>query len=196
MALLETVHLSHLPQNTPVHIALYKDIKNASSLREQLLSGNVDFQYAFIDASVILSRQHIFAAVFRAVHDYLNDRLRSHNVHSEIVFSLNPTNNITESFRRFGITDATKDLLVVKVSITPEITHASVAEHLEQCVEGTPVPFNDETLCSISDLAKIRKAYKIPQPPAKSVDNKAAYSQIQRELEAPIIGSIALRAAT
>lgn len=53
MALLETIQLSHLPQNTPVHIALYRDIKNASSLREQLLSGNVDFQYAFIDASVV-----------------------------------------------------------------------------------------------------------------------------------------------
>lgn len=53
MALLETVHLSHLPQNTPVHIALYRDIKNASFLREQLISGNTDFQYAFIDASVV-----------------------------------------------------------------------------------------------------------------------------------------------
>lgn len=53
MALLETIHLSHLPHDTPAHIALYRDIKNASLLREQLISGNVDFQYAFIDASVV-----------------------------------------------------------------------------------------------------------------------------------------------
>jgi EKC/KEOPS complex subunit CGI121/TPRKB len=49
----------------------------------------------------ILSRQHIFAAVFRAVHDYLNGRLRSHNVHSEIVFSLNPTNNVCSGCQPF-----------------------------------------------------------------------------------------------
>lgn len=81
---------------------------------------------------------------------------------------------------------------MVKVSTTPEITHDSVAEHLGQSVEGTPAPFNDETLGSISDIAKIRKAYKIPQPPAKSVDNKAVNSQ----LEASILGGIALRGAT
>jgi EKC/KEOPS complex subunit CGI121/TPRKB len=87
-------------------------------------------------------------------------------------------------------------LLVVKVSTTPEITHDSVTEHLAQYVEGTLAPFNDETLGSISDLAKIRKTYKIPQPPAKSVDNKAVSSHIQKEFEAPIIGAIALRGAT
>jgi EKC/KEOPS complex subunit CGI121/TPRKB len=28
------------------------------------------------------------------MNDYMNDRLKSHNVHSEIVFSFNPTNNV------------------------------------------------------------------------------------------------------
>jgi EKC/KEOPS complex subunit CGI121/TPRKB len=53
MSLLETVHLSHVPENIPVHVALYKDLKNASSLREQLISGNGEFQYAFVDASTV-----------------------------------------------------------------------------------------------------------------------------------------------
>lgn len=42
----------------------------------------------------IFSRAHAMAAVFRAVNDYLNSRLRSRNVHAEIVFSLSPTNNV------------------------------------------------------------------------------------------------------
>lgn len=53
MSLLETVHLSHVPENIPVHVALYKYLKNASFLREQLLTGNAEFQYAFIDASTV-----------------------------------------------------------------------------------------------------------------------------------------------
>lgn len=42
----------------------------------------------------VLSRAHATAAVFRAVNDYMHNRLKSRNVHSEIVFSLNPTNNV------------------------------------------------------------------------------------------------------
>lgn len=42
----------------------------------------------------VLSRAHAIAAVFRAVNDYMNNRLKSRNVHSEIVYSLNPTNSV------------------------------------------------------------------------------------------------------
>jgi EKC/KEOPS complex subunit CGI121/TPRKB len=39
--------------------------------------------------------KHVLAAAFRALNDYLNDRLKSRNVHSEIVFSLSPNNNVS-----------------------------------------------------------------------------------------------------
>ena len=42
----------------------------------------------------ILSKVHILAAAYRAVNDLLENRLRSRNVHSEIVFSLSPNNNV------------------------------------------------------------------------------------------------------
>lgn len=37
---------------------------------------------------------HAITAIFRAVNDYMNGRLKSRNVHSEIVFSFNPANNV------------------------------------------------------------------------------------------------------
>lgn len=49
----ETIELAHLPPSMPVHVALYRDVKNAASLRQQLISGNADFEYAFIDASMV-----------------------------------------------------------------------------------------------------------------------------------------------
>ncbi|KAB8242642.1 kinase binding protein CGI-121-domain-containing protein [Aspergillus flavus] len=194
---LETINLPHLPSSLPVHVALYRDIENAPFLRQQLISGNADFEYAFIDASMVLSRAHVSSAIFRAVNDYLNERLKSRNVHSEIVFSFSPTNNIADSFRKFGISDSTKDLLVVKVSVTPEITHDSVAAHLAQSIEGSPVPFNDETLSKIADVTKIKKAYKLgalPSAPAGPVNG--AGNGDNGRLENSIIGAIALRGAT
>ncbi|RHZ55519.1 EKC/KEOPS complex subunit CGI121/TPRKB [Aspergillus thermomutatus] len=185
---LETIHLPHLPSTLPFHIALYRDVKNAPFLRQQLLSGNAEFEYAFIDASMVLSRTHILSAIFRAVNDYLNGRLKSRNVHSEIVFSLSPANNIADSFRKFGITDSTRDLLVVKVSVTPDVTHDLVAAHLQQSIEGCPVQFADETLSEISDVSKIKKAYKLGA--------LSAQDEEKRRLELSLIGAIALRGAT
>lgn len=49
---LETISLPHLPL-IPVHVALYRDVQNAASLKGQLLAGQAEFEYAFIDASMV-----------------------------------------------------------------------------------------------------------------------------------------------
>ena len=43
----------------------------------------------------ILSTVHALAAAYRALQDHLQGRQRSKNVHSEIVYSLNPNNNVS-----------------------------------------------------------------------------------------------------
>ena len=55
MAQLQTLHLAHLPSDLAVHVALYTEVQNAAYLRDQLLQGNQDFEYALIDASVVCS---------------------------------------------------------------------------------------------------------------------------------------------
>ncbi|KAJ5338091.1 hypothetical protein N7452_004819 [Penicillium brevicompactum] len=193
---LESIELPHLP-SLPVHVALYRDVQNAAYLKAQLLAGQADYEYAFVDASMILSRAHVIAAVFRALNDYSHNRLRSHNVHSEIVFSLNPTNNIAESFRRFGITDSTTDLLVIKISTSSEITHETVASHLANSVQGTPVKFDDQILFELADFTKIKKAYKLGAlpSPSKAADQVTSPENIEtkQRLEKSLVGAIALR---
>ncbi|KAF4971230.1 hypothetical protein FZEAL_9898 [Fusarium zealandicum] len=50
---LETVTLEHLPDSHKIHVALFRGVQNAAFLHQQLLARNSDFEYAFIDASVI-----------------------------------------------------------------------------------------------------------------------------------------------
>lgn len=90
---MEIVQLPHLLQH-PLRIMLFQDVKNAPFLRQQLLDGNTDFEYAFLDAGLLISRKHVLAACFRAINDMLEGQLKSRNVHSEIVFSLSPNNNV------------------------------------------------------------------------------------------------------
>ncbi|WEW58932.1 hypothetical protein PRK78_004400 [Emydomyces testavorans] len=207
MSFVETHHLSYLPETLPVHIALYRDLENASFLREQLLAGNTEFEFAFVDATMVFSRNHIFAAIFRAVRDYVNNRLKSKNVHSEIVFALSGNNNIADSFRRFGISDSTKHLLVVKVSTSPDITHSSVSKYLEQNIKATPCPFTDESLTSVADRARIKKVYKLGSVGAeafKRLDeieqgkdgNGVARETVKKEIDIFLMGAIAIRGAT
>lgn len=116
----EAIHLAHMPPELTIFAAMYKDVQNAAFLHQQLLAGNSDFEYAFIDASMvgneylpvfkfsprqILSRTHVLAAVFRALNDYLNGRLKSRNVHSEIVFALSPNNNVRMKSLSSGVDD-------------------------------------------------------------------------------------------
>jgi EKC/KEOPS complex subunit CGI121/TPRKB len=50
---LQTLRLEHIPLPHAVHVAAFTDVTNASYLRDQLLAGNSDFEYAFIDASAV-----------------------------------------------------------------------------------------------------------------------------------------------
>lgn len=85
---------------------------------------------------------------------------------------------------------------MIKVSVTPDITHESVAAHLAQAIEGTPVPFDDETLAGISDVPKIKKAYKLGAlGSTPSGQTNGTHAQ-DRTLELSVLGAIALRGAT
>ncbi|KAI6813657.1 hypothetical protein KC332_g11292 [Hortaea werneckii] len=150
---METVTLPHLPSQ-PLHIILFRNLANAPFLRQQLLQG-----------------------CFRAINDMLQGRLKSKNVHSEIVFSLSQNNNISESFRRFGVNDSTKDVVAIKVG-GGDVDAKHVEHHLLQHVEGTPVAFTDEILGEMRDEARLKKVYKI-----ETVDGAEPY----------VLGSMALK---
>lgn len=53
MALVKELHLAHTPPSVAIYAALFRDIKNAAFLRQQLLAGNTDFEYAFVDARMV-----------------------------------------------------------------------------------------------------------------------------------------------
>lgn len=199
--MVEEVHLAHLPPELVLYIACYEDVKNAPFLRQQLLAGNQAFNYAFIDASTILSRRHLLTACFRALNDHIHDRLKSNNVQSEIVFCLSPNNNIGDAFRRFGIQDSSRNLVVVKVGEDDSVSKERVDEHLNGAIEGTRVELTDTWLEKVCDLEKARKTYKIaklqPAKGAKVVINDVEKTRDTRaEMEVQILGLMALRGAT
>ncbi|EFY87358.1 Protein cgi121 [Metarhizium acridum CQMa 102] len=195
---LEALSIEHIPPSYKVYLGLYQSVHNADFLHQQLLSRNADFEYAFVDASVAVSRRQLLSAVFKAVTAATNGSLKTPNVHSEIVVSLNPSNNITDSYRRFGISPTTKNLVVIKVtysSESPESNSApskeSIQAHLAEHVKGTPIEVTDANIAATTDISKVRKYYKL-----NGLDWLEAIEDEQKkraELDTLVVSAIALR---
>lgn len=63
MSAVETIVLPHLG-DFPIYAGLFRDVKNAGFLRQQLLDGNVEFEYAFLDAATVSLRTRSISCVF------------------------------------------------------------------------------------------------------------------------------------
>lgn len=201
---LETFQIEHVPVDHHIYGALFRDVQNVDFLQAQLIGKNPEFEYAFIDASVIISRTHLLAAIFRALNNLTEGTLQTPNVHSDIVIGLSPTNNISESYRRYGLTPSkTRDVLVVKV-VHPKVsaenstiqslqTPESIWQHLTTHVQGTPVPLTDEEFAKSADWQKVRKYYKLNGVPGVERIDKADEEGRRKEMEALVVSGIALR---
>ncbi|KAK4149844.1 kinase binding protein CGI-121-domain-containing protein [Chaetomidium leptoderma] len=199
---LEKLELEHVPTAYQLYAGFFRDVTNAEFLHAQLLSRNSEFEYAFIDASSVISRLHLVSAVYSAVNVLLDGTLRTPNVHSEIVVSLNTNNNIADAYRRWGITPGkTKDLIVVKVVPPPSPaqdetptqppTQLAIWDHLQQHVKGTPTPLTDSELSQATDWPKVRKYYRLNGVPA--LDRLADEQERRKHSERLAIMGMALR---
>ncbi|KAI0451976.1 kinase binding protein CGI-121-domain-containing protein [Xylaria acuta] len=214
--ILESVRLEHVPATHSVHVAVFRDVENAAFLHQQLLARNADFQYALIDAGVVTSRLQVLSAAFKAITVQLAGTMKTPNVHSEIVYSLNPTSNIAEAYRRHGITPTTRNLVIVKVLVTPTasssptaaalgttspidsdasaetpLTAQDVETHLRTHVQGKSVPFTDEMLSELTDWGRVRKYYKLNG--LGWLDGFKDEAAKNRELDMLVMGGMALR---
>ena len=103
----------------------------------------------------------------------------------------------------------TTALLVLKVADPdkPAITRESVQQHLSAVVEGTPVEFSDHVLRAMTDLARVKKAYKLNSVAGSGSGSgkggKAAPADVQeaaaddfKQIEVAMLGAMALRGAS
>ncbi|KAH9853321.1 CGI-121-domain-containing protein [Lenzites betulinus] len=167
-----SLHYPHLPTAfSTVHVALYTNVSNSAALRTRIVrasqlegpEGDAEREavnFAFVDARLICSPLHLQTAVYQAILAQAQGALRTKTVHSEILWALNPTNNITEAIRRYGVSDASTALIVVRIS-SPDLE--DVETQMNAVVEGTLVPLDD--LAQITDWASVKKYYKLNGEP-------------------------------
>lgn len=96
----------------------------------------------------------------------MNQRMKSRNLHSEIVFCLGTNNNIASTLNTFGISATTTELIVVK-AVSPSLgLNAGLAKEeveaaLKGCIVGEMVEWGEVSLHKVCDVKKIEKLYKL-----------------------------------
>uniref|UniRef100_A0A8C7H372 TP53RK binding protein n=1 Tax=Oncorhynchus kisutch TaxID=8019 RepID=A0A8C7H372_ONCKI len=112
---------------------LFKDVRNAAEFRKNVMEGKING--ALINPSMIVNPFQVTMSLY-----------------SEIIYNLSPTNNISEAFKRFGISDSDGALLIVLVHPKEETQHMS---DIIAKVDGQQIPVEDVSM--LTDPAKIKK---------------------------------------
>ncbi|KZS94064.1 CGI-121-domain-containing protein, partial [Sistotremastrum niveocremeum HHB9708] len=154
-----------------IHIALYQNVSNSEELLKRIIAASTLegdegdreralLNYAFVDPTLVTSLTQLQTAVDHALLSSTQSNLRTKTVHSEIIYILNPTNNIMEALRRFGVSKSTRSLILIRVNERPP--HLSIEEletAMNDLVNGEPVEL--DRLSAVTDWAAVRKMYKL-----------------------------------
>ncbi|KAG6915045.1 hypothetical protein DXG01_013775 [Tephrocybe rancida] len=172
-----------------VHAALYTNVTNAAAVRKRIIDAATAsgpegeaardaVNFAYIDARLITSRLHLQTAIYQAMLAESQDSLRTRTVHSEIIWALNPTNNITEALRRYGISDKTTVVIVVSMDGASE-------DKLGAGIIGTLSPMDE--LERLTDWTAVRKGAgrAVTQANATISSNDGSFSQSDDQEDVP-----------
>ncbi|KAL1747756.1 kinase binding protein CGI-121-domain-containing protein [Schizophyllum fasciatum] len=163
---MDSFTFAHVPPELSVcHTALYTGVKNAGAIRARIVAaataGDAEraaVDFAFVDARLVTSGLHLRTAVHQAVLAAARGALRTKTVHSEILFMLNPTNNISEAIRRYGVSDTCTALLVVRVHGS-EVGEEEVRAAADTVVDGERRSVDE--LVGVVDWAAVKKYHKL-----------------------------------
>ncbi|KAI8356075.1 kinase binding protein CGI-121-domain-containing protein, partial [Choanephora cucurbitarum] len=156
--------------------ALFDNVKNASELKQRISSQDMTLACALINANLVIDRRVVLLTANRALADESTGSLKTHSLHSEILFNIGATNNIGKTYTTFGIDNNTTQLVAIKIT---EASSSSAEACFTSNIQGDIVPF--DRLDSMHDLKAMTKAYSL-----KTLEDR-------QTIESLITSAIALR---
>lgn len=142
-----------LPGHT-LTVVLFKEVTNASELRDRLVTGSLEMDCALVNAALVADAIVLRAAAEKALRVQQRGTLRCKTAHAELVFNLSGSKHIGETLQRYGVGPDCRHLLAARFDATP-----AEAAALRGLVAGTPASLGE--LAELADKALLKKYLKI-----------------------------------
>uniref|UniRef100_A0A0K2TBI6 EKC/KEOPS complex subunit CGI121 n=3 Tax=Lepeophtheirus salmonis TaxID=72036 RepID=A0A0K2TBI6_LEPSM len=140
--------------NLQCSLALWKDVKNSSQLKDRILSQDIR-DVCFINPTFLLEPFCAVVAANKAAIAQQRKSMITKSILTEILFNLSPSSNIRDALQTFGINDESTHLLgLIFLDKNSEATRFDALG-----VQGTRIPLDN--LSKFSDESAIRKKYKV-----------------------------------
>ncbi|KAK9897420.1 CGI-121-domain-containing protein [Cystobasidium minutum MCA 4210] len=153
-----------------ISFALFVNMEGSAALRQRLIKAStmegdegiterqrVDF--AFLDAKMIASRDQLLPAAHQSILAAAQGELQTQTIHSEIISNLNPTSNVAEGLRRFGIS-AKSTAAIVRIGPKLSESEKRALQDEMQALAGGELGALDD-LAKNADVAGLKKLYKL-----------------------------------
>ncbi|KAG6375133.1 hypothetical protein JVT61DRAFT_3338 [Boletus reticuloceps] len=182
-----------------VFAAKFKGVKNAGAIRQRIVKAATmeegperdkerdAVNFAFINAKLITSPLHLQTAAVQALFASSTETMRTKTLHSEIIWNLNPTNNISEAIKRYGVSDDMTDLIVMHI-VSWE--REDILQRMRNVVDGELDLLAN--VSQVTDWDTVIKHYKLDQEPAYK--NFTGSTAKEREIiDNIVISSVAMK---
>jgi len=159
--------------STEMRVWLFTEVKNGGALKKALVEASRSndaaeqrrLDWAFLDASMITSLQHLVSAVCQALVSRSHGTLKTRTLHSEILWTLSPGSNIMEAIKTFGIGAQTSALLLVKLQPIEAGANDDVDEAARRLVDGRLVSLDQLGKSTTINWEALRRLYKLNEDP-------------------------------
>lgn len=128
-----------------VTLTLYTNLRNTSQIRDNLKNGTLNC--CAIRPDMIYD---VFQVIVAANKAALCEKLTTKSIHSEILYNLSYSKNITQSFQKFGLQENGKSVLIATVVGDDDVLDG---------IEGDVVDLGE--LRSFCNMDALKKAYKL-----------------------------------
>ncbi|KAA6429011.1 MAG: hypothetical protein FRX49_01121 [Trebouxia sp. A1-2] len=152
----EAWNFAGVPGRT-LHVALFGDVANCKELQDRIKEGKLEPEVAMLNAEVVADLFVLRIAAQQALAQQHRGKLITKSLHAELVYNMSGSRHISESFKRFGVTESCKHLLVARFDAEPQQLQAitSMVAGQQRSLDG---------LSSVRDEGLIKKAsayYKV-----------------------------------
>jgi len=113
-------------------------------------------------ATMICSCFSVVVAANKAIHSSLHEKMKTRGIHTEVIYNLSPSHNISESLKNFGIQDTDTNLLLICIY---EKGVGNKVESYVNEVDGTQCQM--EELQSFTDVNALKQLYKVTEEELK-----------------------------